>query len=384
MFEKIKEPGAAQNRGGYRQWYNPVYADPSKNTRLRPTKTNAMLFSQDKGDDEEDYIPREDDDDDNDEKNGKDNDPLQRALTRAPSRAPSLAPSRASRAPSVMPSDHFPPARLRSAGEIQILDLHSDNPIISYKGRIFSGSWAANIGSELLFGAHDEVAGRRLPYLKSLSGGVDLMAASTARIITVPADLRARTTQQTQQPREGSTAPPLEPKHRRQGPDRYRWMRKEAGVEIPVAFDKHGRRRPQARFLENLMAIKHSRGEQDLVTTVTKDTTRDYVDLGDDPEEVSLQRKKVRDRNRQLRLLEEKKTRETKRPRGGNLWAIHRSKVRFATANSAGERSESGEAEGRGVERQTLSMQTPKTWGNDGDSGSQTRDDNRDTAMDTA
>lgn len=367
MFEKVKDAFHAQTRGGYRQWFNPIYADPNKNTRLRPTKTNAMLFSQDKGDDEEDYVPRDEEDDDN-------NDSPQRATSRAPSRAPSLAPSRA---PSVMPGvdNHHSSARLRTVGEIQILDLHSDNPIISYKGRIFSGSWASNIGTELIFGAHDEVADRNLPYLRPLAGGVDLMAASTARIVTVPADLRPKKL------RDGSTAAAAEQK-RRQGPDRYRWMRKEAGVEIPVAFDKHGRRRPQARFLENLMAIKHARGERDLATTVTKDTTRDYVDLADDPEEASLQKKRARDRRRQLRLIEEKKAREPKKRRGGNRWATNKARVRFEMVDSPGRRSESGDGAGGvggGAEGQGLSTPTPRTWGS-----TSREDDGGDTAMETA
>ncbi|KAJ4396631.1 Vacuolar protein sorting-associated protein 62 [Gnomoniopsis smithogilvyi] len=374
MFEKVKDQFHNQTRGGYRQWFNPVYADPNKNTQLRPTKTNAVLFGDDK-DDEDEVLPRDDDDDES-EHEGRDTavngqadleahknaqqqsdgenaiDPALRdkgeetpAASRGPSRAPSRAPSRP---PSDMPpEDNEPkkPARIRNIGEIQVLDLHSDNPIISYKGRIFSGSWASNIGTELIFGAHDEVAERDLPHLQALPGGVDLMAASSVRILTTPADLRPK-----HHP-EGGPALMLPYAHRRPAPDRYRAMRKEAKIEIPIAFDKHGRRKPQARFLENLMAIKVKKKELDEVTTITKDTARDYVDKDEDPEEASAQKKRARDRRRQKRLQAERAAKPKKRRLGGN----GRRRNRVVSFVDNDKRQSSAE--------DTSSRLTPKTWG---------------------
>lgn len=375
MFEKVKDQFHNQTRGGYRQWFNPVYADPNKNTQLRPTKTNAMLFGDDK-DDEDEVLPRDDDDESEHEGRGRavnrqtdpeadqntqqqsdvDNpiDPAlreQREATRAASRHPSGAPSRApSQAPSAMPpGDHESkkPTRIRNVGEIQVLDLHSDNPIISYKGRIFSGSWASNIGTELIFGAHNEIAERDLPYLQALPGGVDLLAASSVRILTTPADLRPK-----HRP-EGGSALMLPYANRRPAPDRYRAMRKEAKIEIPVAFDKHGRRKPQARFLENLMAIKAKRKEFDEVTTITKDTARDYVDKDEDPEEASAQKKRARDRRRQKRLQDERAAKPKKRRLGGN--GPRRNRVVSFVDNDKDQNSAD-----EGVT--TASRLTPKTW----------------------
>lgn len=397
MFEKVKAAFHVQNRGGYRQWFNPVYADPNKNTRLRPTKTNAMLFAEDKDEDDEDLVPTDDDEEEeNDEVNGSatrkrkknaretdevdeaegdDNDnPIDPSLRTTPARAQSRVASRApsqaaSRAPSAMPQSaedqqKQQPTRLRNTGEIQVLDLHSDNPIITYKGRIFSGSWASNIGTELLFGAHDEVADRGLPYLRALREDVDLMAASSARILTTPADLRPKNRAGVDG--SGTSALPGQP-GRKPAVDRYRNLRKEAGIEIPIAFDKHGRRKPQARFLENLMAIKRSRGEQDEVTTVTKDTTRDFVNKEDDPEEASLQKKRARDRRRQQRLMEERANRPRKKRRGGNRWTRNQI-VSFTQRDFA-------EA-GAGEAATMLSTKTPATWGemNDAD-GTRGQDD---------
>ncbi|KAF3762936.1 hypothetical protein M406DRAFT_72906 [Cryphonectria parasitica EP155] len=407
MFEKVKDSFHAQNRGGYKQWFNPVYADPNKNTKLRPTKTNAMLFGDEENEDEGELAPQ-DDDEDEEEIEGRDGDvnedtreggggggshrvkgehegrdagrdkddnlidpTLRNIAQRAPSRAPpgntQRTPSRAaSRAPSVIPhlgrDQPDRPARIKNVGEIQILDLHSDNPIISYKGRIFSGSWAHNIGTELLFGDHDEVVERNLPHLRSLAGGVDLMAACSARILTVPADLRPKNRGDT----AAAAAAALAQQNRRPAPDRYKHLRKEAGIEIPIAFDKHGRRKPQARFLENLMAIKRSRGEMDDATTMTRDTTRDWVDRDDDPEEASLQKKRARDRKRQQRLMEERLARPKKKRHGGNRW-MRRRVVTFADrgANGSGngdDRIRGEEVDDREEDESVLSRPTPTTW----------------------
>lgn len=335
MFEKVKDSFHSQNRGGYRQWFNPVYADPNKNTRFRPTKTNAILFADEEDKDDEDVVvaPREDDENEGgneeeplegnangdepiDEGVGGDFDPIDPIDPIDPRLRNMSHQSRQGTPQPVADSQHdgvqhqgSKSARLKNVGEIQVLDLHSDNPIVSYKGRIFSGSWASNIGTELVFGAHDEVAGRGLPYLRGLPGGVDLMAASSARILTTPADLK---------PKRPSVKTVVQ---RRPVTDHYRKLRKESGVMIPVAFDKHGFRKPQARFLENLMAIKRKRGEMDEATTVTKDTTRMYVDAEEDPEEAKLQKKRARDRRRQLRLVEEKAAQPKVKKQRGDRWA---------------------------------------------------------------
>lgn len=373
MFDKVKDSFHTQTRGGYRQWFNPVYADPNKNTRLRPTKTNAMLLDEDNDEDEDEVAPPEGDDDAEEEAtkgsskannsrraNQEDEDvegiSADLRTRNSAQGAASLAPSRAaSRAPSVMPQSQL--ARLKNVGEIQVLDLHSDNPVISYKGRIFSGTWARNIGTELVFGAHDEVAERGLPYLRALPGGVDLMAASSARILTTPADLRPKTRG------DGMVSKSVVKPVRRQGPDRYKWMRKDTGIEIPIMFDKHGRRKPQARFLENLMAIKRSKGEMDEVTTITKDTSKDFVNREDDPEEATMQKKRARDRRRQKRLMEERAMQPKKRRRGGNRWQTKKI-VTFADREQSGSgEGDEDEDEGEG-DASTLSAKTPASWGN--------------------
>ncbi|KAH9233530.1 hypothetical protein K456DRAFT_1836666 [Colletotrichum gloeosporioides 23] len=131
------------------------------------------------------------------------------------------------------------------AADIQILDLHSDKPMFAYKGKVFEGQWARNLGTEVLFAEHD--AEDPLPSLRHLPGEVDMLAASWARI---------NTTEKRLQPRHEAAAKddPLEE------------IRRQHGIHIPITADKTGERKRQTRFLENLMALKKKRGETDEVT----------------------------------------------------------------------------------------------------------------------
>lgn len=132
------------------------------------------------------------------------------------------------------------------ARDIEILDLHTEHPIISYRGKVFEGSWAEVLGTEMIFAEPD--ASTPLPALRRLPGDVDLLAASSARILTTEKVL---------------TIP--------EELDRLRAAREAYGVRLPV-LGKHriDERKRQVRFLENLMALKMKRGEGDQVTVVAR------------------------------------------------------------------------------------------------------------------
>ncbi|KAL0942321.1 transcription factor tau55-related protein [Colletotrichum truncatum] len=131
------------------------------------------------------------------------------------------------------------------AADIQILDLHSDKPMFAYKGKVFEGQWARNLGTEVIFAEHNDED--LLPTLRHLPGGVDMLAASWSRINT--------------------TEKRLQPKHETAAKDDpLGEIRKQFGIHIPITADKTGERKRQTRFLENLMAIKKKRGETDEVT----------------------------------------------------------------------------------------------------------------------
>jgi len=132
----------------------------------------------------------------------------------------------------------------KEASKLQILGLHTRNPIISYNGHVFSCHWASNIGTELLFTARDG-KGEELPVLKKLPGQIDLLAASSMRIISnaitmvpkAPANLASAQNNQV-----------------------------DSVISIPLGPRSSDERKSQAHFLEKLATIKAAKGETDDVT----------------------------------------------------------------------------------------------------------------------
>jgi hypothetical protein len=145
------------------------------------------------------------------------------------------------------PPEGDPPANEASKNppRVQILDLHSKNPVVSYDGHIYTCQWVSNIGTELLFTRHNP--DNPLPSLRTLPGNVDLLAASSARIISTSVELH---------PKEQSAIHPWTSRVSGKVPD----------LAIPVGRGASIQRKDQARFLERLMDVKEEKGEDDPVT----------------------------------------------------------------------------------------------------------------------
>lgn len=80
-----------------------------------------------------------------------------------------------------------------SAGEAQIIGLHTENPLVLYNGQLLSLQWAATIGTDLFFAEPEADAGsgaERKP-LRALPG-VDLLATSSAKLVARLGRLRPR------------------------------------------------------------------------------------------------------------------------------------------------------------------------------------------------
>ncbi|GAO14308.1 hypothetical protein UVI_02033850 [Ustilaginoidea virens] len=131
--------------------------------------------------------------------------------------------------------------------DIQILELHSPNPIISYRGRLFEGQWAEVIGTEAIFTSHDP--DDALPALRNLPGDIDLLAASSSRILTTEKIPKPKIPEQ----------------------DSLGRIKAEWNIRIPAGKDRTGERAEQTSFLENLIALKMERGDKDLVTVYATD-----------------------------------------------------------------------------------------------------------------
>ncbi|KAK6950795.1 hypothetical protein Daesc_007320 [Daldinia eschscholtzii] len=136
--------------------------------------------------------------------------------------------------------------------EVQILDLDTKNPIISYKGRVYSGQWNQNIGTELLMTKRDYE--NPLPALRQLDHDVDLLAASCARINVKEKQLKPKDATIKRQrdanafKERQTTQPAVPPAEKWAGPERV----------------------AQGDFLEKFIALKKRLGETDEVTVIAK------------------------------------------------------------------------------------------------------------------
>jgi hypothetical protein len=149
------------------------------------------------------------------------------------------------------------PEAMGRPDNIQILDLHSENPIISYKGHTFSCNWAENISTELLFTAHDQE--NLLPTLRSLPDNVDLLAASSARLISTPVRLSPK--------QEAQNDPTLQDSD--SDCELYHALETDkTEPTIPIGREVSKSRKEQADFLEKMMDIKQQKGEDDAVTII--------------------------------------------------------------------------------------------------------------------
>ncbi|KAI0387122.1 hypothetical protein F5Y04DRAFT_275579 [Hypomontagnella monticulosa] len=140
----------------------------------------------------------------------------------------------------------------QAPSQVQILDLHTEKPIISYKGRVFAGQWSQNVGTELLMAKRDDE--NPIPALRQLDHDVDLLAASCARITVKEMQLKPKEAALKRQlnslvSAEDTTAQPLVP-------PAEKWARPE--------------RIMQGNFLANFIALKKRMGQTDDVTVIAK------------------------------------------------------------------------------------------------------------------
>ncbi|KPM44778.1 hypothetical protein AK830_g1788 [Neonectria ditissima] len=243
--------------------------------------------------------------------------------------------------------------------DIQILELHSTKPIISYKGRVFEGQWAEVIGTEAIFTNHDKE--NPLPVLRHLEKNMDLLGASASRILT--------------------TEKVLKPKIHKEDP--LAAIQEEWNIRIPVGKDRTGERAQQTRFLENLIALKKKKGETDQVTVYAKDGEgKDFKDDRDPDYKPRRRRRLFNDDGEEVIPVRERRRagrRRTGRPRGSG----GRGRGGAATATMAAPNL-SGAATGAAV----LSTPTPGTWDElyerDEEGDADEDDDEADEEMDDA
>ena len=135
---------------------------------------------------------------------------------------------------------------------LQILALHTPNPIVSYRNQIFTCSWADLLGTELLFTSPEELVSSEDASSSVLRGrDFDLIAANSVKILGRKANLISSSGVTVSEPSTSAAGTPTTTN--------------------------------QARFLDRLAAIKQDRGEPDTVRTVF--STRRSQNTTNNPED---------------------------------------------------------------------------------------------------
>ncbi|KAL1958069.1 hypothetical protein VTO42DRAFT_5109 [Malbranchea cinnamomea] len=176
---------------------------------------------------------------------------------------PIKPPRKRSVAPTVLGAepDHIPQAMLEvdpnlrvdpglvPQDRIQIMELHTDNPVVSYQNQIFTCSWVDLLGSELIFSFPGELPD--IPKLRA-EKDFDLISASQVKLMGQRANIISAS-----------------------GKDKS-WMR-HAPPQHP-ALDLGLPPTNQGKFLQRLMEVKRRKGETDMVRTAFP-TKRIYYSL---------------------------------------------------------------------------------------------------------
>jgi hypothetical protein len=133
----------------------------------------------------------------------------------------------------------------KELNKVQICELHSQRPFVLFRGKYYDCQWASNIGTEMLFMKHDPDDLNPLPSLRTLQGDVDLLAASSARIMSKEVNLVPKVQESQKIRRPGLKA-------------------KDLAIEVGRGAGRE--RKEQAKFLEELINTKLAMGELDAVT----------------------------------------------------------------------------------------------------------------------
>lgn len=169
--------------------------------------------------------------------------------------------------PALMDIDETPgqpevdPSLPEPIDRIQILDLHTQNPLISYQNQMYSCEWTSTLGTDLLLTTPSPDSPH--PTLRE-KPNVSLLATSSIKLMGRPAQIAARHNTEedghhSTPAAENSTAltKPASPE-------------KAPPVKIPLGATPSRARQKQASFLERLIAIKAKKGEKDNVTIYTQ------------------------------------------------------------------------------------------------------------------
>ena len=157
----------------------------------------------------------------------------------------------------VQPSTEEPEDR------IQILDLQSSNPIISYQNQIYSCEWTSTIGTDVILSTPDPQFPH--PILKE-EPGVSVVATTGIKLFGRPAKISSRPSASTEIARPQASTSALKSPVTVAADSQAPPVETPKPVKIPTSLGSSKARENQARFLERLITIKAAKGEKDEVT----------------------------------------------------------------------------------------------------------------------
>ena len=146
---------------------------------------------------------------------------------------------------------------------IQIIDLHKENPIISYQNQIYTCQWATTIGTDLLLVSPSSDC--PLPVLSG-EKGFAVLATAGIKLVGRPVQLVPRLDVRNKKTPNNSILIPDDHLNPQNGIEPHA----DDHIHIPVRADESRAKHNQARFLERLIAVKTIKGESDLVTVHTR------------------------------------------------------------------------------------------------------------------
>jgi hypothetical protein len=133
------------------------------------------------------------------------------------------------------------------ASEIQIVEFHSENPLVSYCGQLYSCRWAETVGTEFFF--MKNIPKDNVSRIQVLPGGVNVLGTSSIRLESTP--IKAE--------------PKMQDNDAGRGGSKIQSVGRE-DLAIDVGPRASQGRIQQAKFLEDLIKAKEKRGETDHVT----------------------------------------------------------------------------------------------------------------------
>lgn len=132
------------------------------------------------------------------------------------------------------PNLRLDPSVVAAQDRVQIMDLHTENPVVSYKNQIFTCSWYDLLGSELIFSFPDECPD--IPRLRE-HPDFDLITMSRVKLMGQKANLISASKEKAAPAQQSST-----------------------DATLPATN--------QGKFLQRLMEAKERKGETDTVRTI--------------------------------------------------------------------------------------------------------------------